>query len=77
MCQHLPTAIRIRRRTLDMITALNGGVTPEIEKKTTFFLIHCHGSDHEDMEIIDEATYGHTYEPMPVYVDAMRVTKIG
>lgn len=76
MCEFQPIAIRVHRRTLDMITALNGGVTPEIEEKTTFFMIYCAGSDHEETEIISEETYARTYEPMPDHVHAMTVNTI-
>jgi hypothetical protein len=75
-CTHLPLAIRIRERTLSTITALNEGVTPEIEEKPTFFMIYCFGSDHEETAIIDEDTYARTYEPMPVHIDAMQVATI-
>ena len=76
MCKHKPLAIRVLPRTLDLITALNGGVTPEIEEAPTFFMIYCHGSDHEETEIIDEATYRRTYGPMPDYTDSARPTTI-
>lgn len=76
MCNNLPLAIRIRNRTLSTITALNGGVTPQIEEKPTFFMIYCAFSDHEEAAIIDEETYARTYEPMPDYIDAMQVKTI-
>lgn len=31
-------AIKIRKTDLALITLLNGGVTPEIEKKSTYFI---------------------------------------
>lgn len=75
-CQHRPTAIRIHPRTLDMIAALNGGVTPVITEKPSFFMIYCPGSDHEETDIIGEATYARTYTPMPGHLHSMTVTTI-
>ena len=76
MCDHPVIAFRVHNRTLDLITALNGGVTPEIEEKPTFFMIYCVGSDHEETDIISEETYNRTYEEMPSHLLTMQVTTI-
>ena len=75
MCKYLPTAIRITRRTISMIQALDPSVVLE-GNEDNYFMIYCHGSDHEELEVIDKATYDRTYEPLPDHVDAMQVTTI-
>lgn len=75
MCPHLPMAIRVHRRTISMINALDSSVVLE-GNEDKFFMIYCHGSDHEEHQIIDSDTYDRTYEPMPDYVHAMNVNTI-
>lgn len=66
-CPYLPVAIPVLTRTLDIITALNYGITPEINEATCthVFMIYCFGSDHEDREVISLETYDRTYSAMP------------
>lgn len=75
-CDHPVIAMQIHPKTLSMITALNGGVTPLIEEDTTYFMMYCVGSDHEDVEIIAKDTYDRTYEQMPDSILVMQVNTI-
>ncbi len=75
ICKDMPTAIRITRRTISMICALDDSVVLE-GNEDNFFMIYCHGSDHEEYQTIDKETYERTYEPLPPYVDAMQVKTI-
>ncbi len=75
ICKHMPTAIRITRRTITMIRALDTSVVLE-GNEDKFFMIYCHGSDHEEYDVIGKATYDRTYEPLPLHVDAMQVNTI-
>jgi hypothetical protein len=69
-CPHKPIAIRVHRRTIDMIRALDDSVVLE-GNEDKFFMIYCADSDHEEYQTIDKETYDRTYEPMPPYVMAM------
>lgn len=70
MCTYKPIAIRVHRRTIDMIRALDDSVALE-GNEDKIFMIYCADSDHEEYQIIDKETYDRTYEPMPDYVMAM------
>jgi hypothetical protein len=75
MCQYSTIAIRVHRRTIDMIRALDSNVTLE-GNEDNYFMIYCADSDHEEYQTIDKATYDRTYEAMPPYVYAMTVNMI-
>lgn len=76
MCNFQPLAVRIVPRTLDMIAALNDGVTPELEAEPTYFMLYCADSDHEEAAIIDEPAFERTYGKMPGHVLAQYVHTI-
>lgn len=77
MCPHPASAIRVHRRTIDMIRALEPTVPLSIRGvDTLYFMIYCAGSDHEETEIITSEVYDRTYEAMPDHVHAMNVRTI-
>jgi hypothetical protein len=75
ICHYSTIAIRVHRRTITMIQALDDSVMLEIDEER-YFMIYCIDSDHEEYETIASATYDRTYEPMPEHVYAMTVKKI-
>lgn len=75
MCTYMPTAIRITRRTISTIQALEPSAVLE-GNEDKFFMIYCHGSDHEEYQIIDKETYDRTYQPLPDHIDSMQVQTI-
>jgi hypothetical protein len=75
MCKHDTIAIRVHRRTISMIQALDDSVVLE-GNEGNYFMIFCVDSDHEEYQTIDKATYDRTYEPLPDYVHAMTVNTI-
>lgn len=74
-CPHPVIAIRVHRRTIDMLQALDPSITLEGNEEKCF-MIYCADSDHEEYQLIDKETYDRTYEPMPPYVHAMTVNTI-
>lgn len=75
LCHYSSIAIRVHRRTISMINALDDSVVLE-GNEDKFFMIFCADSDHEEYQTIDKETYDRTYEPMPPYVMAMQVNTI-
>lgn len=75
ICRYSSIAIRVHRRTIDMIRALDDSVVLE-GNEDKIFMIYCADSDHEEYQTIDKATYDRTYEEMPPYVYTMHVTPI-
>jgi hypothetical protein len=75
ICRYFSIAIRIHRRTISMINALDNSVALE-GNEDKYFMIFCADSDHEEYEVIDKDAYDRTYEPMPPYVYSMQVTPI-
>lgn len=75
MCKHSTIAIRVHRRTISMINALDDSVALE-GNEDKYFMIFCVDSDHEEYATIDKAAYDRTYEPMPGHVMAMEVNTI-
>lgn len=64
MCKFKPLAIRVHRRTINLIQSFDKKI--ELEgNEDKFFMIYCYGSDHEETEMIDQVTYDRTYEAMP------------
>ena len=47
-------ALKIRKSDLPLLTILNGGVTPKVEKKTTYLVIHIEDSEHTHNEILTQ-----------------------
>jgi hypothetical protein len=75
MCKHSTIAIRVHRRTISMINALDDSVALE-GNEDKYFMIFCADSDHEEYAIIDKETYDRTYEEMPGHIMAMTVKTI-
>lgn len=75
MCKHSTIAIRVHRRTISMINALDDSVVLE-GNEDKYFMIFCVDSDHEEYAIIGQEPYARTYEPMPDHVMAMEVRTI-
>lgn len=75
LCNHSTIAVRVHRRTISMIQALDDSVALE-GNEDKFFMIFCVDSDHEEYSIIGEEPYARTYEPMPDHVHAMTVKTI-
>lgn len=75
MCKYGTIAIRVHRRTIDMIRALDDSVVLE-GNEDNYFMIYCADSDHEEYQTIDPATYERTYEEMPAHILAMQVHTI-
>jgi hypothetical protein len=76
ICKSDVIAIKIHPHTLSMITAVNGGVTPEIEATPTYFMIYCVDTNHEETDIIAEDVFERTYGPMHPNVLATTVKPI-
>lgn len=74
-CPHPVIAVRVHRRTIDMIEHLDDSVKLEIDEGR-YFMIYCVDSDHEEYETIAPATYDRTYTPMDGHVLAAFVTTI-
>lgn len=74
-CTALPIAIRVHRRTISMIQALDDSVVLE-GNEDKYFMIYCPDTDHEEMELIDKETYDRTYEQMDGWVLATFVNTI-
>ena len=55
-------AIRIRKSDLPLITILNGGVTPEIEKTPTYLVVKIEDSEHTHNEIVTERVFHQRFE---------------
>lgn len=55
-------AIEIRKSNLALITLLNSGVTPEIEKKSTYFLFDATWNTDFVPQILDSRECWNTYE---------------
>lgn len=75
MCKHSTIAIRVHRRTISMIQALDDSVALE-GNEGKYFMIFCVDSDHEEYSTIGSDIYDRTYEPMPSHVMAMTVNTI-
>lgn len=54
-------AIKIRKSDLALIALLNGGVTPLVEKKTTY-LVFCSDDENVYSKIVTERELYETYE---------------
>lgn len=50
-------ALKINESNLTLITLLNGGVTPEIEKTPTFFVVTIEDGENSHPEIITEESF--------------------
>ena len=74
-CLAKTIAIRVHRRTIDMIRALDDSVVLE-GNEANYFMLYCAESDHEESETISNETFLRTYEPMPGYVLVMFVNTI-
>lgn len=55
-------ALKIRKSDLPLLTVLNGGVTPEIEKTTTYLVITVEDAENTHNEILTERELFDTYE---------------
>lgn len=75
MCKHETIAIRVHRRTISMINALDDSVALE-GNEGMYFMIFCVDSDHEEYATIGPEAYDRTYEQMPGHVMAMTVKTI-
>lgn len=53
-------ALKIRKSDLALIALLNGGVTPKIEKKTTYFIFDATWNSDYVPQIITERTFNQT-----------------
>lgn len=75
MCTGKTVAVRVHRRTIDMIRALDDSVVLE-GNEGNYFMLYCTDTDHEEYQVIDQITYDRTYEPLPGHVYAMTVNTI-
>lgn len=47
-------ALKIRKSDLALLTVLNGGVTPKVEKQTTYLLISIEDAENTTNKIVTE-----------------------
>ena len=55
-------AIKIRKSDLELITLLNGGVTPAVEKKPTYFIFDATWNSDVPNEIVTEREFYNRFE---------------
>lgn len=55
-------AIQIQKSHLALITLLNGGVTPKVEKKTTYFIFDATWNSDVPNEIVTEREFLQRFE---------------
>ena len=70
-------AVRVTPMTLvKIIDNFCQNQQPALKQDSSFFMVYCHGSDHEEVEFIDAETYARTYNEMPDNVIAQFVHTI-
>lgn len=55
-------AIKIRKSDLALITFLNGGVTPEVQKTPTYLIFSADGSSESSSKVVTERELYDHYE---------------
>ena len=72
-------AIEIKKRDFELIAVLNGGVTPLIEKKKTFFVFEIEGGETVNPTIVTQKELANDYDIVgnsPLFLRLKQVKKV-